>query len=453
MERARSIVKSCAMLSHRVLSVVFLLGVLGGCSNGSEAPASKPGAGASSGIPCDVAAVLSRKCALCHGEKRAFNAPMSLVTQADFRAKAPVSTSRTVREVALARIEPDDSAAAMPPPGTLDPLEPDELKTLRDWLEGGARSHGESCSVDAPGKSGDEELPPHAPNSVQTAPYAGWDDGVECYKFVAHDGTKKAKYKVGVAVDGYIGFSLVPPWQGKRYVRAFRTVVDNTRALHHFLFFKQRGAVQDGNVAAVLGAHPDGELMQGWAPGGDDLYFSPEIGPEMSGEEGYLLEIHYNSSDADALDASGVEVCVTETAPEHVTTRSWVGTDSINSASASGVCDPAGQERIHIVLGSPHMHLKGRHMRVVINRADGSEEEVHDLPFSFENQRDYPQDLWLEPGDRITTTCTFSEPARFGRGTNEEMCYWFAMHYPAGALADNRLFGTLVHGANTCLGF
>ncbi len=438
------------MNAYRMLRLAILLGAASACSNSSEAPAAKLG------IPCDVAAVLSRKCALCHGETPAFSAPMSLVRLADFQAKLPGSKS-PVHELALARIAPDDGAASMPPAGTLDPLDAEELSTLSDWLGAGARGSRESCAVAAPedhkGATEEDGLPPPKPHAVQTAPYAGWSQGVECYKFVAHDGSKKGKYKVGVAVDAYVGFSLTPPWRGKRYVRAFRTVADNTRALHHFLFFKQSGPVQDGNVAPVLGAHPDGELMQGWAPGGDDLYFSPEIAPEMSSDVGYLLEIHYNSDDAAALDASGVEVCVSEDPPEHVTTRSWVGTDSINGVSASGVCDPAGQERIHIVLASPHMHLKGRHMRVVINRADGREEVVHDLPFSFENQRDYPQDLWLDPGDRISTTCTFNEPARFGRGTNQEMCYWFAMHYPAGALADQGLLGGLIHGSNSCLGF
>jgi hypothetical protein len=442
---------------HRMLGFWILFSVLSACSDSSAKPHESSTHNASLGIPCNVAAILSRKCALCHGTTPDFNAPMSLVTLADFKAKAPLSKSQSVREVAAARIDPSDSAAAMPPPGTLDPLEPDELTALSEWLKDGARGSSDSCEVSAPeedaGSAATGDLPAPVANGVQTAPYAGWDEGVTCHKFLAHDGSKKGKYKVGVALDAYVGFSLMPAWKGKRYVRAFRTVADNSQALHHFLFFNQGRAVQDGNVAAVIGAHPDGELMQGWAPGGDDLYFSPEIGPEMSGDIGYLLEIHYNSNDANALDASGVEVCVTETAPEHVTTRSWVGTDTINGESATGVCDPAGQERIHIVLGSPHMHLKGRHMRVVINRADGSEEEVHNLPFSFENQRDYPQDLWLDPGDRITTTCSFSEPARFGRGTNEEMCYWFAMHYPAGALADNGLLGRIVHGSNSCLGF
>lgn len=440
---------------RRMLSLWTLLMLTSACSDGSETPGGN--ADKRLGIPCNVASVLSRKCALCHGDTPQFNAPMSLVSLADFKANAPITSAQSVREVAAARIDPSKGGASMPPPGTLDALEPAELATLTDWLEGGAKGSTDSCAVEAPGEDAgapDGDGPdPSASTGVQTASYPGWDDGVECYKFLAHDGTKKGKYKVGVATDAYIGFSLMPPWQGMRYVRAFRTVVGNAKVLHHFLFFNQGRAVQDGTIAAVAGAHPDGELMQGWAPGGDDLYFSPEIGSEMPGENGYLLEIHYNSNDADALDASGVEVCVTETPPTNVITRSWVGTDSINGTSATGVCDPTSQERIHIVLGSPHMHLKGRHMRVVVNRADGTDEVVHDQPFSFENQRDYPQDLWLEPGDRITTTCSYSEPARFGRGTNEEMCYWFAMHYPAGALSDNGIVGSILHGSNSCLGF
>ena len=39
-----------------------------------------------------------------------------------------------------------------------------------------------------------------------------------------------------------------------------------------------------------------------------------------------------------------------------------------------------------------------------------------------------------------------------GKGTNEEMCYWFALAYPAGALADGGLLGTFTHGENACLG-
>jgi hypothetical protein len=427
------------------------LGMDGALPNG---PAPDAGQAAGSAVPCAVASILTEKCALCHGPTPKFGAPMRLTSPSDFQAAAPITTAQPVHQVASSRINATDSARLMPPPGTVAPLSESERATLQQWLSSGAQGSASGCAVTEPTSAvpdGGSMVAPPA-SGVSIAPYAGWDQGVECYKFLAHDGSKRGKYRVGVALDQYVSFSLMPPWQGARYVRAFRAVVDNAQALHHFLLFDEGGAVSDGSISSGIPIHATGELLQGWAPGGSDLYFSPDIGTEMLGSNGYVLELHYNSNDASAMDASGVEICVSAEKPKNVITRSWVGTDAIAGTSATGVCDPSSNERIHIVLGTPHMHRKGRHMRVVINRANGKDEVVHDEPFAFENQRDYPEDIWLEPGDRITTTCTFSELATFGRGTDEEMCYWFAMHYPAGALSDNGLLAGLLHGANTCLG-
>ena len=54
------------------------------------------------------------------------------------------------------------------------------------------------------------------------------------------------------------------------------------------------------------------------------------------------------------------------------------------------------------------------------------------------------------PGDKITTTCTYSSPARFGKATSDEMCYFFSIHWPAGALSRQSL-GSIIHGPNTCI--
>jgi hypothetical protein len=403
-------------------------------------------------VPCDVAAVVSEKCTLCHAATPKFNAPMPLMTLSDFQATAPVTATQHVYEVAATRVTAE-GAAKMPPPATVDPLSDTQLDVLSSWLNAGAQGASDGCAITEAGDDSDETLAPMPMTSgVSTEPYEGWDDDVECYPFVANDGSKTAPYPVGTAVDEYVGFELMPPWQGTRYVRAYRAIVDNDQALHHYLLFAQGGPVVDGRVSPSSGAHPDGELMAGWAPGGNDLYFTPDVGAEMSGDSGYVLEIHYNSSDPNALDASGLEVCVTETRPEHLVTRSWLGTDRISGTSATGSCSPRANERIHIVLGTPHMHLKGKHMTVVVHRAGGMDDIVHDEDFAFENQRDYPEDLWLEPGDSIETTCEYSSPASFGAGTNQEMCYWFALHYPAGALTDGGFLGTALHGPNSCLG-
>jgi hypothetical protein len=167
---------------------------------------------------------------------------------------------------------------------------------------------------------------------------------------------------------------------------------------------------------------------------------------------GYTLEFHYNSSDASAVDASGLEICVTPNAPTQRAAISWLGTDAIGGTTASGTCTPLGGQRIRILGGTPHMHVAGRHMKVEILRSGGMVEVIHDLPFDFEYQRAYEftdRELWLEPGESIRTTCTYSRPSSFGEGTNDEMCYFFTLHYPALALTSPGL-GAVIHGPNTC---
>jgi hypothetical protein len=97
------------------------------------------------------------------------------------------------------------------------------------------------------------------------------------------------------------------------------------------------------------------------------------------------------------------------------------------------------------------MHKNGAHMKVDWAHADGKKSVLHDQPFDFDYQRTYIyDDVLLQPGDKITTTCTFSQPSRFGTGTTQEMCFFFAIHYPAGALAKKNFFQSL-HGPNTCM--
>jgi hypothetical protein len=172
----------------------------------------------------------------------------------------------------------------------------------------------------------------------------------------------------------------------------------------------------------------------------------------MPHDTSYTLELHYNNrTGGSSPDKSGVEVCVTPTKPPNVAILSWLGTDVIAGAAAQGTCDPASNEPIHIISGSPHMHTKGTHMKVVLNRAGGGQEVIHDAAFDFNYQLIYPEDAMIMPGDTITTSCTYSQPATFGPGTDSEMCYWFAMHYPAFALTNGNPLWSTLHGSNTCL--
>lgn len=436
---------------------LFGLFAISACSSssgdGKGAGAEDAGsASAQSGVPCDVAAIVSEHCAECHGATPAYGAPMSLLTLADFRTAASSDKSKKVHQLIPERLEPSDTNRKMPP--TSKPaLSAAELATLRSWASGGAKSDATSCDIVAP--ETDPDSPPAGePGSggARITPIEYNDPDMECYKLVAFaNGDKSKKYTVPAGTkDAYIDFYYKAPWEGVRYTRSVTVITDNKAVIHHWLLFNNQSPDSDGTASAGLGTHGSGEeLLYGWAPGASPLYLDPDVGQKIEGGTGFTLEAHYNNTGGDADDASGAELCVTKQVPVHEAGLSWVGTDLISGVSASGTCDPKDQE-IHLIAAQPHMHKTGKHMKVVVNRKDGTKETIHDEDFSFENQRYYPLNVVMQAGDTLTTTCDYNTTAVFGRGTSQEMCYFFSLHWPAGALTAFGL-GSLLHGGYSCL--
>jgi hypothetical protein len=249
-----------------------------------------------------------------------------------------------------------------------------------------------------------------------------------------------------------VSFIFTVPWTDMRWVRSMKTIIDEERVVHHWLLYRTSRPGTDGAVMPSTGVHSDGLLMHGWAPGGDDLYFRPDLGAEMPPDAGYQVEFHYNNATGGPLpDASGVEVCVTTQQPEEVIGNSWLGTDRLAGTSATGVCDPSSDEPIHLLALQPHMHKSGMHFKAVLNRADGMDEVLLDMPFSFEDQRYYIKEYMVMPGDTITSTCTYSQPATYGSSTNTEMCYLYSLYYPRLALTNGNASAEALHGPDTCL--
>ncbi|MDB4976169.1 MAG: hypothetical protein JWN48_4510 [Myxococcaceae bacterium] len=401
-------------------------------------------------IPCDVQKLVVAKCGPCHGAKPAGGAPMSLVTLADFHKPAVTDNAREAYELASERMAETDPTLRMPP--TSVQISAAETKSLTDWLKAGARGTTDSCTPTTGG--GDAGTGgTGGTGGISIEPIAYDDPDLKCYEFRAFaKGSDRSKpYSVPTTPDLYVAFTMTPEFKGTQYVKSFRTLIDNAAVLHHWLFFKQSGAQAQGVVENAVGTHPDGDMLAGWAPGGSDSYFDKDVGMEITGGVSYQLEAHYNNkTGAAAPDRSGVEICVSPNKPEHVATVSWLGTDSISGTSATGTCTPRMTGPVHLIGGTPHMHIKGRHMKVTVNRQGGAKEVIHDDDFDFQYQRQYVEDVLLNPGDTLTTTCTYSAPSRFGKGTNDEMCYFFSTAWPAGQLSSIGA-GTLVHGPNACL--
>ncbi|MDB4976061.1 MAG: hypothetical protein JWN48_4402 [Myxococcaceae bacterium] len=404
-------------------------------------------------LPCDVQPIVKDKCSLCHGVEPSAGAPMSLVTALDFQATA--ADKRAMYANVKDKLNQTTPSLKMPPT-TSAQLSEAELGTMMTWLNAGAPGVDKACST-----SGDTT--PDA--GVVDAGPLPWteptDDQLTCYKITAHNGDFKTPYKVGVAKDSYVAFTFVAPWPETAYGIVINSVIDNKKALHHWLLFQDLVPGAGGAIVPEIGAHPSGQLLAAWAPGADPMDFrklGQGVGLELPGGSNntYTLELHYNSSDAAAVDASGVEVCVvSDRKPANIAAYSWLGNDNLGFPSThwQGTCAPTAQtEPIHIVSFMPHMHLTGVHMKGTINRKDGTKEVVHDQPFDFNYQKSYPVDLVLNPGDTLTTDCDYSQPQVFGQPTDKEMCYLFSMAYPKGALASIDVWGGIAHGASSCLG-
>jgi hypothetical protein len=290
----------------------------------------------------------------------------------------------------------------------------------------------------------------------------------QCYEFYNHGeqvAGDTSKYVVGPG-EQYVCNNYVIPWTGEVEMVRYETIYDNTEILHHWLLYDVPGGAVDGTFLPCIGTHvlQDAQLVAGWAVGSNDVEMPPDVGLRMPGpDRSFMLEWHfYNSTPELQEDRSGIRICVMPKGTRPKTAgMTWLGTEFFNGPAGmpagvesefSGTCVNDSSEPITIFRLWPHMHQWGRNMNSVAHRADGTTEEVFDMPFSFDYQISYDANIVLMPGESITSTCRFHNmsagPVAFGPSSDQEMCYQFAFSYPAGAL-DNGVV-SLVGANNTC---
>ena len=436
-----------------------------GAGGSSSNPQLRPDAvpPTSAALPCGVAKIVSTKCQTCHGPSPIGGAPMSLVTQNDFTAQLKslkTVPGETMQVAKLVKMRANDASRPMPPSGLLPD---DERATLNAWLDQGT----------PPGAASDLACAQPQPTQQPVHDLAPNPDGTHCYTLRNHGQAMPGDttpYSIGPG-EQYVSFSYTVPWQQPSELVRWRTIYDNRKVLHHWLLYSTAGSPADGGILPSIGTHlgDTAQLIAGWAVGGSDVVMPPDVGLRMPAPgSSLLLEYHfYNTGSAVEMDASSVEVCVVAAGSlKHTASITWLGTENFNGPAGmpakmpsqfSGTCLPrrAGMnatDPIHVFDLWPHMHTYGRNMRSVINRADGTHEEVFNKPFDFNYQVTYPASFDLNPGDTITSTCEFlntsDSSVAFGPSTKQEMCYQFAYSYPAGAL-DNGVL-SLVGATNTC---
>jgi hypothetical protein len=99
--------------------------------------------GGASGLPCDVAALISSKCVTCHGTTPIVGVPTSLVTYADLTA--PSKSDPTQTNAALAVTRMTSTTNPMPPAGST-PASAAEIAAVQSWIAAGYPMTG--CGAD-----------------------------------------------------------------------------------------------------------------------------------------------------------------------------------------------------------------------------------------------------------------------------------------------------------------
>jgi Copper type II ascorbate-dependent monooxygenase, C-terminal domain len=385
---------------------------------------------------CKVKAILDKNCSTCHKNPPEFAAPFPLQTIADLTKASPTKAGKKIYERIGVRINATKVQAegtTLMPPG--NQLAAADIATIDSWIAAGAPP-GDNPTCTPP--AGTVVPDAGAPQADITWPLPECD---KVYKITAA-GTSGNPMSVAPGQEVHPQVSVPAPWGSEKVQAiAFKTITDNKKVLHHWIL------------------NGGGAFLTGWAPGEDGIkLMAPDVGMDMP--SGSLrLDMHYNSLQATTTekDSSGVEVCVVGQAKfrkNHAAVT--MGLSSLFNLSVppgaknhevKSSMTVSGSTPITLLSASPHAHKLAVRMLFTVKKKNGTLITMHDMPFMFGEQHSYKLDppVVVEAGDVINTSCFYTNPGNttvtFGENTGNEMCFNFALYYPAGALGGGAAGG------------
>jgi hypothetical protein len=448
---------------------------------------------------CSTLKVLQDNCVGCHYAGTPW-ATIPLAKFEDMYVRLP--STKLAYQAVKDRIY--DDKAPMPP--TADRLTPVELATIDNWITAGApRGADPTCmppTADAGDDSGgsggaggaagaggaggtggggaggaggmpeggsdvtdgggidgdvrDSGTPDAGTDGDGGKPPTGWP--VDCedrYTIVAHGQSRPndtTKFNVSASAndDFYQCFLFKAPW-GATSVQAlrFRPVIDDGRVVARYMLYGIDNSTSgtDGQVGAT--GCRNGTLLQAWAPGSTETELPANVGMQMPrGANSFVaLEIHYDNTanNANAMDASGVEFCVTKKLRPNTAGIHWLGATNITlpprvQTDVTNTCDPISTQPSNLIAVQPWMNRYGTRAKLLLNRVGGVRETLHDQPFLGSSQVTYPLMTTVNGGDTLTTTCTYNNTStttvRYGATMSDENCYNLVTAWPAGSLSS-----------------
>lgn len=440
-------------MSQRRLALFFVCAVAQfGCATEPAVPAVVPT------WHTDVKPISDAYCAQCHAKGGV--APFELSTPAQFKAmKASVISDLKNR------VMPPWSADSHKRKYQYDESLTDaQIKTVVDWLEGGA-PEGDATK---PGKA----------ITVQRSALSRKD-----FTFKL-----PLAYKPTASPDDYRCFQLAWPHTTNKYVTGFGVDPGNRKIAHHAVLFAiaQADAAkidkldQDdpGEGYTCYGSPAVGEenkdvntkFLGAWAPGMTGVDFPADTGLLIQPGTKLVLQMHYNvAADTAGTDQTEVHLALADKVGKQAWFMPWfnlqwffdpatmkikagdakaryefseVPADALVSQATLPNIDLKDGLTIHSVF--PHMHTRGKTMQFSRVLPTGKEELMVDVfRYDFDWQRIYffDQPTRVHKGDKLKVVCNWDNSAAgqpivdgkplapkdlvWGEGTYDEMCIAF----------------------------
>ena len=330
----------------------------------------------------DVAPILEEKCVSCHLEGGI--APFAMDSHMMIQGWSPM-----MKEVIMTK---------RMPPAQVDPsvnhftnaryMNPDQLQTLIHWIDAGA-------------PRGNSKVDPLA---RVRSPETVWELGEPDYIVEVPAFTVPA-----TGVLDYENVTINLPFEEDVWVRSIQHVPGDRRVLHHLLSYIVPADYDERIVEGENDSYR--EFLEGYAPGKDESVTYPEnSGMFIPKDSAVQMSLHYTTFGKEAVDKTLLGLYFADEKPDH-----QYSTYSLSHGGRNIVIPPRANE--HKMSASyvfedevmlhglrPHMHYRGKYMRMGVIYPDGTKDEIINVPdYNFAWQPTYrlADPMLLPAGSRV----------------------------------------------------
>lgn len=330
----------------------------------------------------EIAPILEEKCVTCHIEGGI--APFAMNSHMMVQGWSPM-----MKEVMMTK---------RMPPAQVDPsinhftnaryMEPDQLQTLVHWIDAGS-------------PRGNSEIDPL---TLIEPPQSMWQLGEPDYIVEVPAFTVPA-----TGVLDYENVTINLPFTEDKWVKSVQHIPGDRRVLHHLLSY----IVPADYAEAIVEGENDSyrEFLEGYAPGKDEAVTYPEnSGMFVPKGSAVQMSLHYTTFGKETVDKTLLGLYFADETPKYQYSTYSLSHGGSNIVIPPGVADHkmsasyVFEDEVLLHGLRPHMHYRGKNMRMSVIYPDGSKDDIINVPdYNFAWQPTYrlSEPMLLPAGSRV----------------------------------------------------